>query len=180
MRIALLFALLAVACSAPPPDTRLAAGNALRSPSATSIPTPVRIPTATLRVSAPATPCGTEAPSGAAGRWLPSSVTLIADRGSATAPSIASISGLCLETDGTWRYGASATGKWQVAQIAPDDWKRWAIPAQNGLTQKIVLADWNGGPAEGPLADGTQLTLVTRVGPPDYAAAGTLSIIFGR
>ena len=176
MRLAVAILLLCVACSGPAPDTRLAAGRALPSPAAT--PTPTRIPSVTLRVSAPATPCGTDESTGVAGKWRPSSVTLIADRGSATAPSISTVSGLCLEADTTWRY-ASASGKWSTAPIQAEDWKRWAIPAQTGLTQKLVLADWNGGSADGPVG-GAQLTLVTRVGPPDYASPGMLSIIFGR
>lgn len=105
-------------------------------------------------------------------------MSVIADRGSATAPSISTISGLCLETDSTWRY-ANASGKWSTAPIETGDWKRWSIPAQPALTLKVVLADWMGGSADGPV-DAAQLTLVTRVGPPDYPSPGTLSIIFGR
>ena len=178
MRLAVALVLLCVACSGPAPDTRLAAGQALPSATATPSPTPSRLPSVTLRVTAPATPCGTEASAGVAGKWRPSSVSVIADRGSATAPSISTISGLCLETDATWRY-ASASGKWSTAPIDAADWKRWSIPAQAGLTQKIVLVDWNGGSADGPI-EAAHLTLVTRVGPPDYASPGTLSIIFGR
>jgi hypothetical protein len=129
-------------------------------------------------VTATATPCGTDSTTGVPGKWKPSSITLIADRGAATAPSISTVSGLCLEADATWRY-ASASGKWSTAPIQADDWKRWSIPAQAGPTQKIVLSDWSGGPADGPIGS-AELTLITRVGPPDYPAPGTLSIIFGR
>lgn len=178
MRLVAALVLLCVACSAPSaPDTRLAAARAL--PSATPTATPSRLPSATLRVAAPATPCGATVNDGVTGKWRPSSVSVIADRGTATAPSIQTISGLCLESDSTWRY-ASATGKWTTAPIDAGDWKRWSIPAQPNVTQKIVLADWMGGSADGPVIDGTQLTVVTRVGPPDYTSPGTLSIIFGR
>ena len=176
MRLLVALVLLCVACSGPAPDTRLAAGRAVAS--ATPSPTPTRLPSATLRVTAPATPCGTDTASGVTGKWRPSSVTILADRGSATAPSIQTISGLCLEADSTWRY-ATASGKWSTVSVEAADWKRWSIPPQPGVTQKIVLADWMGGSADGPV-DGSQLTVVTRVGPPDYAAPGTLSIIFGR
>jgi len=176
MRLAAAVLLLCVACSGPAPDTRLAAGAALRSPAPTA--TPTRIPSVTLRASAPATPCGTDSTTGVPGKWRASSVTLVADRGLATAPSIATISGLCLEPDATWRYG-NASGKWSTTTIVADDWKRWGIPAQTGLTQKLVLSDWAGGPADGPIG-AADITLVTRVGPPDYAAPGTLSIIFSR
>ena len=177
MRLVAAFLVLCVACSTSPPDTRLAAGRAV--PSTAPPATPTRIPSVTLRATAPATPCGTDAAAGVTGKWKPSSVTLIADRGSASAPSISTISGLCLEADSVWRYGA-ASGTWSTAAIRPEDWTRWAIPAQAGQTEKLVLEGWSGGRAEGPLLDGTQLTLVTRVGPPDYPAPGTLSIIFGR
>ena len=178
MRLLLALVLLCVACSAPAaPDTRLAAARAL--PSASPTATPSRLPSATLRAVAPATPCGAQTNEGVMGKWRPSSVSVIADRGTATAPSIQTLSGLCLESDSTWRY-ATASGTWATAPIDAADWKRWSIPAQSNVTQKIVLADWMGGSADGPLLDGTQLTLVTRVGPPDYASPGTLSIIFGR
>ena len=177
MRLLVAFVLLCVGCSGPATDTRLAAGRAL--PSATPSATPTRIPSVTLRVTAPATPCGTDANAGMTGKWRPSSVSVIADRGSATAPSINTISGLCLEADSTWRY-ASTSGKWSTAAIDASDWKRWSIPALAGVTQKIVLNGWTAGPADGPIDDGSQLTIVTRVGPPDYPSAGVLSIIFGR
>jgi hypothetical protein len=176
MRLLAALVVLGIACSGPAPDTRLAAGRALASP--TLAPAPTRLPSATLRASAPATPCGTDTSTGLAGKWRPSSVSILADRGSARAPSIAGISGLCLESDATWRY-AAASGKWSAAPIEPADWKRWSMPAQAGLMQKIVLTDWIGGTADGPV-DADQLTVVTRVGPPDYAAPGTLSIVFGR
>ena len=177
MRLLAALVLLCVACSAPPADTRLAAGRAI--PTVTPSATPSRLPSVTLRVTAPATPCGTDVAAGAAGKWRPSSVSVIADRGSATAPSINTISGLCLEADSTWRY-ATASGKWSTAPIEAGDWKRWAIPAQAGLDRKIVLSDWMGGSADGPLDDGSQLTVITRIGPPDYPSAGTLAIVFGR
>jgi hypothetical protein len=176
---------LAVACGASDADTRLAAGGAFRtlSPATTPSPTtPLARTAATQRPTAALTPCGTDAAAGLAGKWRPSNVTLLADRTTVTTPSISSVSGLCLEADSTWRYG-TATGTYSTAPIQIADWARWSMPASAGQKRKLVLAGWPGGTADGPIeenGDPSVVWVISRVAPPDYPFAGTLSISFAR
>ncbi|OGV91026.1 MAG: hypothetical protein A3K19_25115 [Lentisphaerae bacterium RIFOXYB12_FULL_65_16] len=139
----------------------------------------------------PATPAplpqDTPLPQELVGRWRILSERLFYDKGgggallAATGANAAVTRLLELGEKGDWSFGGSK-GKWSVSPATDEDWKRWGIGAY-GPTRKLVLADWNGGTADGPIEETAQvdfLWVLYRVGPPAVQDPGTAHVKFSR
>ena len=101
----------------------------------------------------PGQPPQAAAPVELAGEWRVYSETLFYDAGgSGGADSGASTTRkLSLHDDATWEFGGS-NGTWYVAAIATADWERWGVEGY-GPQRKIVLENWNGNVADGPIEE---------------------------
>jgi len=88
-----------------------------------------------------------------------------------------------LELKANSKYDFSSSGgAWSVESISPDDWKRWGIEPY-GPTKKIILSDWNGGKADGPIEEFTRVDfiwVIYKAKPPIVSAPGTVWMKFGR
>ncbi|MBS3069890.1 hypothetical protein J4220_00090 [Candidatus Micrarchaeota archaeon] len=87
-----------------------------------------------------------------------------------------------IDAEGNWAFGSS-NGKWHVEPIAETDWNDWGIDAY-GPTRKMVLDDWGGKDAEGPIEEsGGSVDFfwaIYRVESPEVENAGTIQTKFGR
>lgn len=87
---------------------------------------------------------------------------------------------LNLNADGTWQFGSSS-GTWGVASITSSDWAKWGISPYGTTSRKIVLNNWAGGTADGPIDETSSgvdfIWVVYRVSQPD---PGTVWVKFGH
>ncbi len=123
-----------------------------------------------------------QAPAASTTAWRVLSARVFYDQGGGGSLSTAITTRLELSDDGTWTFGSSS-GAWDVSDITAGDWARWGIESY-GPMQKVVLAGWNGGPADGPIEEsGGQVDLIWVIypeSPPAISAPGTVWMKFGR
>lgn len=87
-----------------------------------------------------------------------------------------------LDGEGNWAFGSSH-GKWSVQPISSGDWEKWGIEPY-GPTKKIILEEWNGRGADGPVEESGGNTdffwAIYPVEPPEVENAGTVQTKFGH
>ncbi len=87
-----------------------------------------------------------------------------------------------LTADGSWQFGTSL-GKFSVAAIDSNDWKNWNISSY-GPTRKILLSNWNGSTADGPIEESNGrvdfVWVIYRVSPPTVSFPGAAWLKFGH
>ncbi len=117
------------------------------------------------------------------GSWRVYSSRLFYDVGGSGGMSGAGSSqALNLDPSGSWTYGSSS-GTWSVASISSADWTDWKVNSY-GPVYKIVLNNWNGGTADGPIeVTGTTadfLWVIYHMEPPLVSRAGSVQTKFGH
>ena len=87
-----------------------------------------------------------------------------------------------INDDGSWQLSTSA-GKWRVESIQDGDWKSWGIDAY-GPSKKMVLDNWNGKTASGPVEESNGgvdfFWVIYRAEPPVVSAPGQVQAKYGR
>ncbi len=82
----------------------------------------------------PSTNSGDSHPKALFGSWNLTSNALFYDTGGSGKSPIPA-NALQLNSDGTWSYGASQSGTWNVNGINDTDWSNWVINPQSRMTQ---------------------------------------------
>ncbi|MBI4052723.1 MAG: hypothetical protein HY394_01670 [Candidatus Diapherotrites archaeon] len=117
-----------------------------------------------------------------AGSWRALSSRLFYDAGGGGDVGSGTGHRLEINADGTWQFSSSA-GKWSVAAIEDADWTKWKVDSY-GPARKIVLDNWNGGIADGPIeeSDGQVdfIWLIYRAEPPTVSAPGQVQAKYGH
>ena len=89
---------------------------------------------------------------------------------------------LNLDPSGTWTYGSSS-GTYSVASIRDADWAKWKVDSY-GPAYKIVLDNWDGVGADGPIeVSGTSADFIWvfyHVAPPAVNNPGSVQTKFGH
>ncbi len=89
---------------------------------------------------------------------------------------------LNLDPSGTWTYGSSS-GTYSVASIRDADWAKWKVDSY-GPAYKIVLDNWDGVGADGPIeVSGTSADFIWvfyHVAPPATNNPGSVQTKFGH
>ncbi len=89
---------------------------------------------------------------------------------------------LDLDSSGRWAYGSSS-GTYSVESVTEADWAKWKVDSY-GPAYKIVLDNWDGRIADGPIeATGSQadfIWVIYHVAPPEVENAGYVETKFGH
>lgn len=116
------------------------------------------------------------------GLWRVFSSRLFYDAGGGGAVGTGTGQPLELNSDGTWQLSASA-GTWAVENISEEDWKAWNVNSY-GPDRKIVLDNWNGATASGPVEEsGGRVDffwMIYRAEPPTVSSPGQVQAKYGH
>ncbi len=138
----------------------------------TSTPTPTPVPTLTVEQFAPKL----------IGKWNIAFARIYYDQGGTNPMNTDKIAALELRADMTWQSGGS-NGRWSAARLTSDDWARWKSSSY-GPKNKIILQNWNGAQADGPIEqlgdDPDALIVIYHAAPPAVSAAGTVWLTLGK
>lgn len=129
-------------------DSSVLASQSLRCSTAT--PTPVTTPagpSGSQGASGPA-PSNPAVPADLVGSWAPFSARIDYDGGGGGVSQSGQYP-LQLTSSGQWSYGSSS-GTWTTRPITSSDWSRWRVQPY-GPTEALVLSNWMGGTATGPI-----------------------------
>lgn len=116
------------------------------------------------------------------GLWRAYSSRLFYDAGGGGAVGSGTGQPLELNSDGSWQLSTSA-GTWNVENIKEEDWKTWNIDSY-GPKRKIVLDNWNGGIASGPVEESNGridfFWVIYRAQPPIVSSPGQVQAKYGH
>ncbi len=116
------------------------------------------------------------------GLWRAFSSRLFYDAGGGGAVGSDTGHPLEINDDGSWQLSTSS-GKWRIESIQESDWKVWGIDAY-GPSRKMVLDNWNGKTATGPVEESNGKVdffwVIYRAEPPIVSAPGQVQAKYGR
>ncbi|MCA1553997.1 MAG: hypothetical protein LC737_06430 [Chloroflexi bacterium] len=188
LAVVLCFAFISAACDSPSEVIPLF-GTPLPTITPTETPTPTITPTPAPTATPTVTPTPTPVPTLTVeqfqpkliGKWKIAFARIYYDQSGTNPMNTDKVADLELRADTTWQSG-DMKGRWSAARVTSDDWARWKS-SPYGPTNKVVLQNWNGTQADGPIEqlgdDPDAVVVIFHAAPPQVSAAGTVWYTFG-